>query len=229
MKTLVISDAHNRISEVSKIISQNPDANLIVSLGDWFDSFFEDENSTELTARYLKNLTEQRNFVWLLGNHDASYFFPECDYLWCRGQTLKKQAAIQKVFGKQKPFKLFHWDEYYLYTHAGVNPYFIPKDGFCPDKFQERVDVALLNLNRGVYDELVGPGISRGGRQTYGGITWQDYDEFVPTPGLNQIFGHTQSREPRQILGENSVNWCLDTQNRHYAVVENSRITIHEL
>lgn len=229
MKTLVFSDVHNRTEEVSKIISKVSNPDLIISLGDWFDNFGDTPDDAEKTARFVKALTLNKNFIWILGNHDAPYFYPKCNYAWCRGQTKDKLKAINKVFGDKKPFKLYHFDEYYLYTHAGLNPYFLPKSGFCPLWLEERANRAMSNMEKGLYDEFVGVGASRGGLQTFGGITWQDFDEFIPIPGVNQVFGHTKGVEPRQILGESSVNWCLDTNNKHYAVIEDSRITIHEL
>ena len=99
---------------------------------------------------------------------------------------------------------------------------------------------------------LLLPGWDRGGMVRYGGPVWCDYRSFAPIKGINQIFGHTPQRIP-SILTQNkfgsintfsardytnrrdsilknstSINFCLDTHNQHYVIIENGQVEIYE-
>lgn len=229
MVTLIISDTHNRIDVVDKIIKAHPDVDKIISLGDWWDSFGDTVEDAEKTARYLLNLSQDKRFIWIAGNHDLPYLFPDNLYIRCSGGTKDKANAIQKVFkGKTPEFCLHHFDEYFLYSHAGLHPSFLPYDGFSPEWLELRCRAALALCSENKPDDLVLAGRSRGGFLPYGGITWLDHYEFTPIENLNQIYGHTRAYEPRQTLSKSSVNWCLDTNNNHYALVTNGKIEIKE-
>ena len=61
-----------------------------------------------------------------------------------------------------------------------------------------------------------------------GGPLWCDYDEFVPIPSLNQIFGHTKSDYVRYGETDDSKNYCIDTGLNHYAVYCEQTVEIKE-
>lgn len=100
-------------------------------------------------------------------------------------------------------------------------------------------------------------GYSRGGDQKVGGIIWEDSRSHWPIKGIKQIFGHTPGKVPYfSVLGEKHGNpmlltmpefaqskmgnkkirkqndcwsFCLDTHNRHYAILEDGILTVKEV
>ena len=74
-KILIISDIHNNVDKLDKIIkAESADINLV--LGDWFDSFEYDEtHHYAKTAEYLMGYLSCPNNHTLFGNHDLHYFF----------------------------------------------------------------------------------------------------------------------------------------------------------
>jgi hypothetical protein len=78
-------------------------------------------------------------------------------------------------------------------------------------------------------------GTARGGRAPFGGLLWCDTSEFLPTPGLNQLFGHTPRRDVwkydtnrRTGVVHGSQNYCLDTYLRYYGVFTDGKFSIGE-
>ena len=79
----------------------------------------------------------------------------------------------------------------------------------------------------------------------HGGIFWCDLSEFVPVEWLSQIFGHSCRKFPT-IIGQNGdldifsseiclnrplkvedhFSICIDTNNQHYAIIEDGEITL---
>ena len=79
-----------------------------------------------------------------------------------------------------------------------------------------------------------GVGRARGGSHPCGGLLWCDVHEFVPIPGINQIFGHTPGNLGTVKEGRDSLNICLDTCRRetgaqHYLLIEGPRVQVKRL
>lgn len=90
---------------------------------------------------------------------------------------------------------------------------------------------------------LFAAGWDRGGFHRNGGINWVDWNSFSPVKNINQIVGHTRQRIPQvrlQNIGGgisggditnfynkldtkkySSINYAMDTDTNHYAIVEN--------
>lgn len=106
------------------------------------------------------------------------------------------------------------------------------------------IQLTYRNIRR--YDRvaLLEPGYDRGGGQPNGGIIWCDFRNFMSIRGINQFVGHTPNKVPwvhaqykdgsytkktifelyssqkRNLLkGAVSVNYNLDTHNKHYAII----------
>lgn len=77
-------------------------------------------------------------------------------------------------------------------------------------------------LRTGVQHPAFLAGVDRGGRQKFGGILWCDWERFKPIPGVRQVMGHTPGTEVR--FRKNDV--CLDTNLRHYGLLEDGKLTI---
>ena len=215
-RILVIPDVHNRIQEVEKILNR-VEFDLLISLGDWFDSFEDTPDMAERTAEYVLDLTRTlgNKFIWLLGNHDVPYVFPEL-YIQhnCTGSTVEKAERVGNVLNKRlnrDSVKLAYavTDRSGLdivFSHAGVSDYHFanPVSGtVSTKKILEKCDHALMEMWLGRDHELLHAGRSRGGRLSVGGITWQDfYYDFDPLPEISQVFGHSHTEEVA-VIGKN--------------------------
>lgn len=94
---------------------------------------------------------------------------------------------------------------------------------------------------------LMEAGRCRGGMQVVGGLCWRDFGSFMPVAGIGQIFGHSiQDGDPLfRIINRNGApmwrrttkgvnprwlanGWglCMDTCNKHYAILEGDVLTI---
>jgi len=237
-KIVVVSDIHNDFYKTKRIISHE-DADFNICLGDWFDSFYYDDNyDYEATAKYLLEDFLPKDYnITLFGNHDLHYLFNN-SYTQCSGFEERKKGAIDFVLGKNKiyhKFKWYIWIDDFLCTHAGLHANFIDpscKDNNDIDKFLEKeVELANINLVADKMHWFYAPGFSRGGSYKQGGIVWLDFNqEFQPVEGLNQIFGHTTRRkgscEYRNDESKNSINLCIDCFQSEYLVIENKEIKI---
>jgi hypothetical protein len=211
MRTLIIPDVHQKLDKLSRIINNNTFDRLI-SLGDWFDDFYDTPEQTENTARYIVDLYSKYgdNFIWLLGNHDIPYLYPATyDRHACSGNTREKLKAINSVFqgstvigySPKLAYRLEIEGCYdLLLSHAGASEHHFAKpftDELTAKDIIERCEVAERLLAMGLDDPILSAGIARGGREVVGGITWMDWRyEYEPIPTLSQIVGHTPLATP---------------------------------
>ncbi len=251
MRTIVISDIHNRSYWIEDALSPSsilqPYDNVVL-LGDYFDDFYDTPQDVANTARWLKLSLQKKNRIHLTGTHDLWYKFPYNRFISASGNTEAKMYAIRSVLTEQdfKLLKLYHYEQDFLMTHAGVHINLIGEYVYkhnLIDLFDKYITNKEFQLNgQEIVDEIVKPatieaincvkdgyahpwldaGVARGGLQSVGGITWLDWIyEFKPIPGLNQIVGHTEFIQPEEKIIRNSNNYDLDTRNQHIGVLEN--------
>ncbi len=215
-KKLIIPDVHQKIHKVKNILKK-ADYDEVISLGDWFDDFGDTADQAEATAEYLLELqnTLGDRFVWLLGNHDIPYVFPEStDLYWCSGVTEEKIEKVHEVFREKldtQRLRLFH-----IIETKGRVPIVLSHAGVHPKQFHNRVTIkgmrdaeqfALLEASLGRNNLLLQAGRCRGGREPIGGVTWLDwYYEFEPIKRINQIVGHTTQRNGYSIVNQSYEN-----------------------
>jgi hypothetical protein len=235
MKTLVIPDVHNRIGLAERIaLDFGADCDSVVFLGDYFDDFNDTPVDAAETAEWLVRSMSYKNRVHLLGNHDITYLVSSI--YTCSGYTWKKKDEIQHIFKAKKwslnigeNIKLYHWVGDVLLTHAGLSQHFWEKISgqkeFDKKMFEKIMGEAQGALERREFHPVLSAGYARRGRQQFGGILWNDYnDEFMPISGLSQIFAHTPDYSPRQ--SQCSENYCIDTLLLYAAVIEDGKINI---
>lgn len=215
MKTLIIPDVHQKLQKLDKILENNTFDQLI-SLGDWFDDFYDTPVHTQKTAEYILKLYSVYGdkFVWLLGNHDVPYLFPAMyDYYACSGNTREKAKVIKDVF--KDTTKPLGYDVHLAYSvkvdnckdivlsHAGVSETHFSKPFVESIDYRsvfERCEEALKNTELLARDPVLSAGIARGGVEIVGGITWLDWRyEFEPISSISQIVGHTPLSVPEMV------------------------------
>ncbi len=227
MRLLIVPDIHNRIENAEHWLTTQ-EFDRVVFLGDYFDNFGDNVTDARRTAFWLRNRMDTTDDIFLLGNHDASYMFPDEPRLDCPGYTRAKARGIREILRPEhwQRFQLAYAEQNWLMSHAGFHPMWIAEP--TVDRILERSKEAIARARRHKIDDpLLGIGIDRCGSQPVGGPLWMDWDSLVPIPGINQIVGHTPGFEVRKRSTENSSNYCLDVKNASAAAIlweENLRI-----
>lgn len=228
MRTLILPDIHNKIYTADMIVDrEKPDR--VVCLGDYWDDYDDTHIGATRTAEWVKDKIE-RGWTMLLGNHDAAYLahafarYTDKTAFACPGYTRSKADAINKIIRRAHWSGMKLWDTVgkYVVSHAGFHKHFInPEQGLTEEWLRANHGKAFKEsfCENNPWNVLTFRAQSRGGNDPYGGILWQDFDEFLPTAGVNQIFGHTEGAQPRYQMAYNSVNICIDTRLKHYIMV----------
>ena len=220
MKYLIIPDVHQKLVKLERVLDKVQNFNKLVSLGDWFDNFNDTPSDAKKTAEFILYLYDKYgdNFIWLLGNHDVPYVFPEAyKYARCSGVTLDKLEVIQDVFQHNldtRKLKLayrikFRTKKDIILSHAGVSRYHFGMN-VSGKKVVKMCDDAIDALHKlemlppiGRIPAILHAGKARGGWQGRGGINWLDWNmEFSPIAVMSQIVGHTPTQNPQIIDAE---------------------------
>ena len=234
MRTIIISDLHNRVDWVEPALS-SLQYDKVIFLGDYFDDVDDTVEDVKKAANWLKQSLPNPDRIHLCGTHEMWYRFPDNPFLHASGNTEQKSDVINHILtGKDwNLLKLCCYEQGFLLTHAGVHSYFLGKNNLSRQELLNRIksetENALQDVRNGKMNPWLAAGFARRGLQKVGGITWLDWlDEFEPVPYLNQIVGHTQLRYPEEKITENSKNYCLDTKNKHIALLENGVLYVKE-
>jgi len=229
MRTLIIPDLHNEIDWVRPFIQQ-VEHEVLVFIGDYFDRE-KTPDQTAHTAIWLKELLlTYPSAIFLMGNHDMHYRFPQNPYLRCTGFSWEKAATINGILDKSdwQRFSLYTVQDGWFISHAGVSDVVFRPPGRALDLrwVKEACDRAMIHAQLGQRDDVLEPDGGRGGNRREGGIIWLDWDLLVPLPGINQIVGHSVDLEVRgkhtDANGEFvSYNYCIDTYCRYAGYLEN--------
>ena len=218
MRTLIIPDIHNQTQNADHWL-KTQQYDRVVFLGDYFDNFGDSELEARQTALWLRERMEARDDVFLLGNHDASYLFPDSPELECPGFTRAKSRAIHEILEPRhwKRLALAHFEQGWLVSHAGFHPVWMKEP--TVEKILARCRKAMRLAAKRSIDPILGAGQDRGGMQRFGGPLWMDFDSLYPIPHINQIVGHTPGREVRERITPDSRNYCLDVKNASVAAI----------
>jgi len=239
-KILIFADPHQDIKKLHRII-KHESADINICLGDWFDSFyFDDDKNYAQTAEYMLGFINKPNNYTLYGNHDLNYLFNN-DLARCSGYEDRKYTAINEIINNdrlhiQNTFKWHFVIDGYLCTHAGIHPTYIPPHCKNMTHISEYLDVegekSLLALRTCDNHWFFKAGRGRGGFYKVGGIVWLDFNvEFDPIDDLPQIVGHTHRRiqkiECHRSEGFmnplDANNLCIDTNLQEYLVFTNGK------
>ena len=224
--TLVIPDLHHHTENAERWL-HNQQFDRVIFLGDYFDDFGDNVNDARRTATWLRQRMDQTEDVFLLGNHDAAYMFPDNGALYCPGFTKAKARGIHEILRPEhwRRFRLAVVEHGWLLSHAGFHPTFVP--GLDPNAITAVAAWALRDAAKGVIDPMLGMGLDRNGSQPVGGVLWMDRDSLIPIPGIHQIIGHTPGQSVREKITPESRNCCLDVRNgAAAALIDSNEITI---
>jgi hypothetical protein len=218
MRTLIIPDLHHRTDNADHwLATQSYDR--VVFLGDYFDNFGDTAGDAAKTARWLRDRMDSTEDIFLIGNHDIPYMFPDDPQFDCPGFTRPKARAIREILEEKhwRRLKLAHAEQGWLMSHAGFHPSWMDEPSV--ERILERCEMAMQHAKRRVVDPFFGAGYERGGNQPDGGPLWMDFDNLVPIPKINQIVGHTPGGAVREKIRRGSKNYCLDVKNASVAAI----------
>jgi predicted phosphodiesterase len=122
MKTIIIGDIHGR-DAWKQIINQEQDADRVIFVGDYFDSFdipglIQIQNFQDIIEF---KTTSKSEVVLLIGNHDYHYF-PEIGENGCSGYQTRMAPSIQHIVDTNRDhLQLAYQFDDILVTHAGVS------------------------------------------------------------------------------------------------------------
>jgi hypothetical protein len=235
-KTLVFPDLHQPAQDVLDNINKTIEKNRpcdVVFLGDYFDNYDDTPMDALRMANWLVDSLKDQTRTHLLGNHDMAYFYPG-SFTSCSEFGYSKKVVIDKVLGRHiNKFKFFSWIGDILLTHAGLSKNILDYNRIHASSMKavyrmmsRESERAAVKLKGGGFHWFAAVSRIRGGYNRAGGIFWGDLTEFVPVPGIRQIFGHTADG-PRWIDADHR-NLLLDSRDGYpYAIVNGkSDVTI---
>ena len=199
-KFMIIGDVHEKTRWIKKKI-QDESPDLIICLGDYWDSFVTSTDSVKATCEWFIESVNNSKMILLQGNHCLFYRWPLIKKFICSGNTMEKCELINSTikFEHWEKLKLFYFDEKYLYSHAGISKehFFHPVNGITLDGIEEICNKAVEASKSGGAHPIFRAGWSRGGNERIGGLVWQDFScEAMPVVGFHQIVGHTPVNSP---------------------------------
>jgi len=223
-RILIIPDLHNRTDRADYWLAQQFDS--AVFLGDYFDAHDDTPEDARRVALWLRDHLTDTRLMFLIGNHDAHYIYPDYGTIAYPGFTREKAEAINEVL------QLKDWNRMrlacmagsFLVSHAGFSPIWVRPPTL--QKILHRCRTAEQRMAKGLFDPVFGNGELPGGAQKYGGPLAMDWGFFVPIQGISQIVGHTSGSDVR-VKPEKSINLCLDVGNAEMAaVIQGDHVTI---
>ena len=213
---VVVSDIHGQYEQVvcllrsaalvdNKLNWSGGDT-LVIQMGDVIDkgpqSMLVDELLDKLQTQAARDGGE---LVRLVGNHEAelimgNFFISE--------MSRKEAAAYQKKLTEhvlEGRIKAAHYEQGLLFTHAGVTNKLLNIFKMQLGVLTEAKVAALINnifvnsVRHSFYKHpIFNISVTRGGRDKYGGIFWEDledlYMSFARSP-IRQVVGHTMVDE----------------------------------
>jgi hypothetical protein len=241
MKTVVIGDTHGR-SIWKLIVNQEQDADRIIFIGDYFDSFeisgVEQIQNFKEIIEYKK--TSGKEVIMLIGNHDHHYY-PEVGYTGTSGYQSGIAPSINQVIDENRQHLqiAYSFDEF-LFTHAGVSPTFMDGE-FGEEGWVEDNVVELLNdLFKYKPKSFDFNGTDPYGDNTYQTPIWirpkslmavnKKHDKGLKKKYI-QVVGHTQVKKLDLIGSQKSAGgryYLIDCQETtgEYLVIQDGELSV---
>lgn len=201
-KILVVPDLHGR-DFWKQPFQNNPDADKIIFLGDYVDSFDHSKEMDDQMVANLHSIIELKKanpdkVILLWGNHDVQYFVPGQG---CSGFRDDKQFLYHRIFADN--YNLFELAYHirdgkgrdYMFTHAGLSTPYLEKFYEYTD-YEDLAFQLNIGFNRKESHIFKSGSIRKGGNNLndVGGPLWADFREFnkntIPE-NLYQYVGHT--------------------------------------
>ena len=223
MKIIVIGDIHGHDSW-KRIIDQEKTYDLLIFLGDYFDSF--SKSSLTQYENYLDIAIfrdSSSNIITLLGNHEFHYLYPTRFSGWNANTQIIAEEVLQKDL-KNKKLKFAYQYKNILFSHAGITKTWLNEvmkislDGVLNNE----IPLAYLDFQDQGVDNMYGDSINNGPLWVRPRSLQKDsLDDYI------QVVGHTHMKG-KITINEDKLYFC-DSLPNEYLVIENDEFIIKEL
>lgn len=230
MKILVLGDTHGR-SDWKEIINLEPDADKIVFIGDYFDSF---TIKPEVQINNFLDIVEYKKqnkdkVILLFGNHDFHYIYPE-KYSGYNAQNAFLYKEVLNNAIVDRLLQMCYINENFIFTHAGVSKLWL-RDNFSAEKLLKVPIDELINdaFYKGKLDIFAFTGDNPYGDCIYAGCIWIRPKSLhkAAIKDFIQVVGHTQVKEIKIVKGtDNNAIILVDAiHTKEYVVLEDYELT----
>lgn len=231
MKITVIGDIHGK-DIWKQIVNDNPDTNLFVFLGDYFDCF--EPITTEQQVNNFKDIIEFKKqnperVVVLVGNHDFHYMEGVKETY--SGYQKNGSWVIQLVLKEALPFmQMCHIQDGFMFTHAGVSDTWLKNVGYDfdnPAKLDEFIN-DLFKYKPLLFRFTVGSTNSDFGDDVTQTPIWIRHKSLqkVGNREYVQVIGHTHS--PNITFLSNNIV-CVDSLPYEYLDIVEGKTLVKQL
>jgi hypothetical protein len=213
MKAIVIGDIHGRDSWI-KIVEQNPDADLFIFVGDYFDSLtipaLKQINNFKLILKFRDE--NPNKVIMLFGNHDFHYTsgcigggYTGFDFSVYYNVKLDLERLI-----REEVIKVCHLLDDIFFSHAGITKTWCENNNINLNNVEEDVNQLLIYRP---YMFAFTPGIRRDkyGDDITQGPLWVR-EQSLKEDGLKDyihVVGHSRSEEIIFNLSEAETNYII--------------------
>lgn len=146
MKTVIISDVHGR-DQWKQIVAQENDADKVIFLGDYFDSFnipaVEQMHNFKEIVEFKE--TSGKEVIMLLGNHDYHYY-PGINETSTSGYQTRMAVVIKQLVQENKQhLQVAHREHEFVFSHAGLSSIWLDDTviGWTVDNMVDKINELL--------------------------------------------------------------------------------------
>ena len=258
MKTIIIGDVHGR-DQWKQIVAQEKDADTVIFLGDYFDSF--DISAVEQMHNFKEIVefketsftnagTEDQHktrVIMLIGNHDYHYF-PEINDSSTSGYQTRMAMVIKQLIGeKREHLQVAHRIGEFVFTHAGISSQWLDDtvidwtEENMVDKINELFTYTPLSLDYRSYRMLSATewsGASGYGNETYQGPMWirpkalMSANKDTLRKKIIQVVGHTYQNEiDKEGKATGGRYYFVDVQetSQEYMIITDGQISFNKI
>ena len=258
MKTIIIGDVHGR-DQWKQIVAQEKDADTVIFLGDYFDSF--DISAVEQMHNFKEIVefketsftnagTEDQHktrVIMLIGNHDYHYF-PEINDSSTSGyQTRMAMVIKQLIAEKREHLQVAHRIGEFVFSHAGISSEWLDDtvtdwtEENMVDKINELFKYTPLSLDYRsfkMFSATEWSGASGYGNETYQGPMWirpkalMSANKDTLRKKIIQVVGHTYQNEiDKEGKATGGRYYFVDVQetSQEYMIITDGQISFNNV
>ena len=258
MKTIIIGDVHGR-DQWKQIVAQEKDADTVIFLGDYFDSF--DVSAVEQMHNFKEIVefketsftnagTEDQHktrVIMLIGNHDYHYF-PEINDSSTSGYQTRMAMVIKQLIGeKREHLQVAHRIGEFVFSHAGISSEWLDDtvidwtEENMVDKINELFKYTPLSLDYRsfkMFSATEWSGASGYGNETYQGPMWirpkalMSANKDTLRKKIIQVVGHTYQNEiDKEGKATGGRYYFVDVQetSQEYMIITDGQISFNKI
>ena len=258
MKTIIIGDVHGR-DQWKQIVSQEKDADTVIFLGDYFDSF--DISAVEQMHNFKEIVefketsftnagTEDQHktrVILLIGNHDYHYFPEIGDSSTSGYQTRMAPVIKQLIAEKREHLQVAHRMDEFVFSHAGISSEWLDDtvvdwtEQNMVDKINELFKYTPLSLDYRsfkMFSATEWSGASGYGNETYQGPMWirpkalMSANKDTLRKKIIQVVGHTYQNEiDKEGKATGGRYYFVDVQetSQEYMIITDGQISFNKI